>query len=49
VGVAAVKDDGEPFNEKMKRLTATLIKQQSTAMKLDKVITDNLKKIGYGK
>lgn len=48
VGAEAVEDDGEPFDEKMKRLTATLREQQKEAAKLDNAITVNLKELGYG-
>jgi type I restriction enzyme M protein len=48
VGAEAVEDDGEPFEEKMKRLTTTLRQQQAEASKLDAAITANLKELGYG-
>ena len=48
VGAEAAEDDGEPFEEKMKRLTATLRDQQAGAAKLDAVISGNLKELGYG-
>ncbi|HOZ24982.1 MAG TPA: N-6 DNA methylase, partial [Thermomonas sp.] len=48
VGAEAVEDDGEPFGEKMKRLTATLREQQAEAAKLDAAIAANLKELGYG-
>jgi type I restriction enzyme M protein len=48
VGAEAVEDDGEPFEEKMKRLTATLREQQAEAAKLDDAIAANLKELGYG-
>jgi type I restriction enzyme M protein len=35
VGAEAAEDDGEPFDEKMKRLAATLRQQQQEAAKLD--------------
>lgn len=38
----------EPFEEKMKRLTATLREQQAEAAKLDAAIAANLKELGYG-
>jgi len=47
VGAEAQKDDGEPFQEKMKRLTATLRAQQVAATKLDAAIAANLKELGY--
>jgi type I restriction enzyme M protein len=49
VGAEAQEDDSEPFNEKMKRLTAMLREQQSAAAKLDAVIAANLKELGYGR
>jgi type I restriction-modification system DNA methylase subunit len=48
VGAEAVEDDGEPFEEKMKRLTATLRQQQKEAAKLDAAIAANLKGLRYG-
>jgi type I restriction enzyme M protein len=48
VGAEAVEDDGEPFEEKMKRLTATLREQQTEAAKMDTAIAVNLKEFGYG-
>ncbi len=49
VGAAEVEDDGEPFEEKMARLTAELQEQTAKSAKLDKLIWANLKDIGYGK
>jgi type I restriction enzyme M protein len=48
VGAEAQEGDGEPFDEKMKRLTATLREQQAEAAKLDAAIAVNLKDLGYG-
>jgi type I restriction enzyme M protein len=48
VGAEAPEDDGEPFEEKMKRLTATLREQQAEAEKLDAAIAENLRALGYG-
>ncbi len=48
VGAEAQQDDGEPFEEKMKRLVATLREQQAEAAKLDAAIAANLKELGYG-
>ncbi len=48
VGAEAIEDDGEPFAEKMQRLTKTLREQQAEAMKLDAAIAANLKELGYG-
>jgi type I restriction enzyme M protein len=48
VGAETQEDDGEPFDEKMKRLAATLREQQAEATKLDAAIAKNLKELGYG-
>ncbi len=48
IGTEAAEDDGEPFENKMKRLTATLREQQKEAAKLDAVIAANLKELEYG-
>jgi type I restriction enzyme M protein len=48
VGAEAKEDDGEPFEEKMKRLVAQLREQQAEAAKLDAAISANLKELGYG-
>jgi type I restriction enzyme M protein len=48
VGAEAPEDDGVPFEEKMKRLTAMLREQQAEAAKLDAAIAANLKDLGYG-
>ncbi|MGH9661708.1 MAG: N-6 DNA methylase, partial [Bryobacteraceae bacterium] len=48
VGAEAIEDDGEPFEEKMKRLAATLREQQAEAAKLDVAIGANLKALGFG-
>ena len=48
VGAEAQEDDGELFEEKMKRLTATLREQQAEATKLDAAIAANLRELGYG-
>jgi type I restriction enzyme M protein len=48
VGAEAQEDDGEPFDEKMKRLVLTLREQQAEAAKLDATIAANLKELGYG-
>ena len=48
VGAEAQEDDGEPFGEKMRRLTATLREQQAEAATLDAAIATNLKEIGCG-
>ncbi len=38
---------GEPFEQKMKRLTATLREQQAEAARLDAAIAANLKELGF--
>jgi type I restriction enzyme M protein len=48
VGVESAEDDGEPFEEKMKRFSATLREQQAEAAKLDAAIAANLTELGYG-
>jgi len=48
VGAEAQEDDGEPFKEKMERLTATLWEQMAEGRKLDTAIQANLKELGYG-
>ena len=42
VGAAPVEDDGEPFEEKMTRLVATLCDQRAEAVGLDFAIQANL-------
>jgi type I restriction enzyme M protein len=48
VGAEAQEDDGEPIDEKMKRLSAALREQQAEAAMLDAAIATNLKELGYG-
>ena len=48
VGAEAAEEDGEPFEEKMKRLAKTLREQQEEAAKLDTAIAANLKELGFG-
>ncbi len=48
VGAEAQTDDDEPFEEKMKRLTAQWREQIDEARKLDAEIEANLKELGYG-
>jgi len=48
VGAEAQEEDGEPFEEKLKRLSATLREQQAEAAKLDTAIASSLKELGYG-
>jgi len=47
VGAEAQEADGEPVEEKMQRLVATLREQQAEAAKLDAAIAANLKELGY--
>jgi len=49
VGAAEVEDDGEPFEDKMARLTAQLREQTAQSENLDKLIWANLEDIGYGR
>ncbi len=49
VGAEAHEDDGEPFADKMKRLTATLEEQFAESARLEKEIRKNLKGLGYEK
>ena len=45
VGAEVAEEDGEPFEEKLKRLTATLRQQQAQARELDIAITSNLSRL----
>ncbi len=45
--MCATRRDGEPLEEKMKRLTATLWEQQAEAAKLDAAIAANLANLGF--
>jgi len=47
VGAEEVEDEGEPFEEKMARLTAQLEEQFQESAKLEAAIRDNLQEIGY--
>jgi len=49
VGAEVQEDDGEPFDEKMKRLVKQLREQQADSKRLDEAIWKNLKELGYGK
>jgi type I restriction enzyme M protein len=48
VGAADVEEDAEPFDQKMRRLTATLQEQQAEGARLDSAIASNLAGLGYG-
>ena len=47
VGVEAVEDDGEPFEEKMARLTSVWREQSDEARRLDEEIEANLAGLGF--
>ena len=47
VGVEPQEDDGEPFEEKMKRLVADLGEHQGEGSRLDAAITRNLRALGF--
>ena len=49
VGAAPQEDDGEPFAEKMARLTVQWRGQQAEAQRLNEAIEGNLVKLGFGK
>ncbi len=48
VGAEVYEDDGEPFEEKMKRLTGALLEQFAESSRLEKEILKNLKSLGFG-
>jgi type I restriction enzyme M protein len=48
VGAAEVEDDGEPFEEKMERLTGELYACFAEGKQLEKRIRKNLEGLGYG-
>jgi type I restriction enzyme M protein len=48
VGAEDVEEDDEPFEAKMKRLTATLRQQRVEAARLDAAIATKLTELGYG-
>jgi len=48
VGAEELEEDGEPFDEKMTRLTAKLREQMEQGRKLDAAIEANLRELGYG-
>ncbi|MBI4660539.1 MAG: N-6 DNA methylase, partial [Verrucomicrobia bacterium] len=47
VGAEEAEDDGEPFEQKMKRLTAKLEEQFAESAKLEKAIRQNLKPLSH--
>jgi type I restriction enzyme M protein len=48
VGAAEAEVDDEPFEDKMRRLAATLREQQTEGARLDAAIAANLRGLGYG-
>ena len=48
VGAEVQEDDGEPFEEKIKRLAAEWREQQAEATKLGAAIEKNLEQLGFG-
>lgn len=48
VGAEEVEDDDEPFEDKMLRLTKTLDQQFEESAKLEAIINENLRGLGYG-
>jgi len=48
VGAEEIEDDGEPFEEKMARLTTKLEEQFRESTKLEAAIRSNLKELGFG-
>lgn len=48
VGAAEQEADGEPFEEKMARLTAQLNEQFGESARLEAMIRENLARLGYG-
>ena len=48
VGIAETEDDGEPFEEKMQRLTSEIAKCFEESNRLQEQIKKNLEAIGYG-
>jgi type I restriction enzyme M protein len=49
VGAEEAEDDGEPFGQKMKRLTTRLEEQFAESAKLEKAIRANLKGLGLSR
>lgn len=48
VGAEEIEGDGEPFEEKMERLTAKLREQFAESVKLEKIITNQLQNLLHG-
>ncbi len=49
VGTEELEDDGEPFPDKMARLTSLLREQQCEGGQLDRLIDEGLDQLGYGR
>ena len=47
VGAPELEDDGEPFPEKMARLTAQLQDHFAESQRLEAQIRNNLRRLGY--
>jgi len=47
VGAEEIEDDGEPFEDRMKRLSTLLEEQFTESAKLEKTIRNNLKEFGF--
>jgi type I restriction enzyme M protein len=47
VGAADAENDGEPFDEKMKRLTAELRQQFAESARLEEKVEANLRALGF--
>ncbi|MCZ7537455.1 MAG: hypothetical protein M5T61_17145 [Acidimicrobiia bacterium] len=48
VGATEADEDAEPFEDKMRRLTATLREQVAKGRRLDALIEANLRELGFG-
>jgi type I restriction enzyme M protein len=48
VGAEAIEDDGEPFEERIARLTSELDAQFKESARLEVEIRRNLKELGFG-
>ncbi len=48
VGAADAEEDDEPFEDKMRRLTATLREQVAEGERFDALIEANLRGLGFG-
>ena len=48
MGAEDIEEDDEPFNEKMKRLTAKLEEEFAESVKLEVLIKRNLRELGVG-